>query len=195
MFCAGHTVLSGLRAADPRPGERVAVLGIGGLGHLALQIAKALGAVVTGVCSAGNVDLVRSLGADHVLDYSKVDFTGGDARYDLVFDLVGNRPLAEIRRVLTPTGRMIACAGGAENEWVGPMPQVLAGLLSNLFSKQPFVSLMAKPNTDDLATVAGMVAAGTVRPVIDRRCDLSGVPDAMRHLGEGHSRGRTVVTL
>ncbi|MDP2304724.1 MAG: NAD(P)-dependent alcohol dehydrogenase [Pseudomonadota bacterium] len=191
------TALQGLRDAGRlQAGQSVLINGAaGGVGTFAVQIAKALGAVVTGVCSAGNVELVRSIGADHVIDYGQEDFTQGGRRYDVIFDLVGNRPLAACRRVLTARGRLVACAGGVGHDWVGPMLLVLAGLATNLYSPQPFVSLMAKPNNDDLLTVCGLVEAGTVRPVIDRRYGLGEAQEAMRYLGAGHSRGKSVFML
>ncbi len=191
------TALQGLRDAGAlQAGQHVLVNGAaGGVGTWAVQIAMALGARVTGVCSGANVDLVRSLGADHVIDYQQEDFTRGSARYDVIFDLVGNHPLAACRSVLTERGRVVASAGGAENDWTGPAGQVIAGLLSNVYSAQKFVSLMALANRTDLLTVCGLVEAGKVRAVIDRRYALDEVPEAMRYLGLGHSRGKSVVTV
>jgi NADPH:quinone reductase-like Zn-dependent oxidoreductase len=194
---AATTALQGLRDAGKlQPGQSVLINGAaGGVGTFAVQIAKALGAEVTGVCSAPNVELVRSIGADHVIDYGRQDFTRGDCRYDVIFDLVGNQPLSACRRVLTERGRFVASAGGAENAWIGPMFLILTGLASNLFSSQAYVSLMARPNKDDLVTLCGLVDAGRVNPVIDRRYPLEELPEAMRHLGRGHSRGKSVITV
>ncbi len=194
---AATTALQGLRDAGRlQAGQSVLINGAaGGVGSFAVQIAKALGAEVTGVCSSANVELVRSLGADHVVDYSREDFTTGSARYDMIFDIVGNHRRSAFRRVLTDHGRLVACSGGAENAWVGPMLQVLVGLASNLVSSKPFVPLMAKPNLDDLLAVAKLVEAGQVKPLIDRRHPLRELPEALRQQGLGHVRGKTVITF
>ena len=194
---AGTTALQGLRDAGRlQPGQSVLINGAaGGVGTFAVQIAKALGAEVTGVCSGRNVELVRLLGADHVVDYDKEDFTRGDRRYDVILDLVGNRPLSACRRVLTERGRFVSSSGGAQHTWVGPLLFVLTGIASNLYSSQPFVPLAARPAKEDLITLRGLVEAGQVRPVIDRRYTLDELPDAMRYLGRGHTRGKSVVTL
>lgn len=191
------TALQALRdAGGLQAGQSVLVNGAaGGVGTFAVQIARELGAVVTGVCSARNAELVRSLGAAHVVDYAQADFTAGEARYDLILDLMGNHPLAACRRVLTPKGKLLAAAGGADHPWVGPMVGMFAGLASNAFAAQPFVPVMAKPNAADLATVAGWVAEGKLRVVIDRRYPLAEVPEALRYLGEGHTRGKSVVVM
>lgn len=191
------TALQGLRDAGKlQPGQSVLINGAaGGVGTFAVQIAKAMGAVVTGVCSAGNVALVRSIGADHVIDYCTEDFTKGERCYDVIFDLVGNHSRAACRRVLTERGRLLAAAGGAEHAWVGPMVDVLLGLASNLVSRQPFVPVMNKPNKEDLDALAALVEAGKVKPVIDRRYTLGETPEGMRALGEGHTRGKSVVTI
>ena len=191
------TALQGLRdAGQLQPGQSVLINGAaGGVGTFAVQIAKAMGAEVTGVCSARNVELVRSLGADHVIDHGKEDFTCGDRRYDLIFDLVGNHSVSARRRALTEHGRLVASAGGAEHPWVGPMFQVILGLASNLVSTQPFVSLLNKPNRADLTALGELTEAGKIKPVIDRRYSLAEVPEAMRYLGLGHSRGKSVILL
>lgn len=191
------TALQGLRDAGlVTAGQRVLINGAaGGVGTFAVQMAKSMGAVVTGVCSAGNVEMVRGLGADHVVDYGTTDFTRSGERYDVILDLIGNHPLAGFRRALTPQGRLVAVAGGAEHEWVGPMLGMIAGLLSNLWSKQKFVPLMALPSKDDLGKVVALVDAGHVRPVIDKRYPLTEIHAAMRHLGTGHSKGKSVIVL
>jgi NADPH:quinone reductase-like Zn-dependent oxidoreductase len=191
------TALQGLRdAGHVLPGQSVLINGAaGGVGTFAVQIAKALGAEVTGVCSSGNVELVRSLGADHVVDYSKEDFTRGTRHYDVILDLVGNQALSACRGVLTERGLFVASAGGADRKWFGPMFSILAGLTSNLFSTQTFVPLLNKPNKADLATLAAMVELGQITPVIDRRYTLDEVPEAMRYVGLGHSRGKSVITM
>lgn len=191
------TALQGLRDAGRlQAGQSVLINGAaGGVGTFAVQIAKALGAEVTGVCSAGNVALVRSLGADRVVDYAAEDFTEGAAAYDVILDLVGNRPASACRRALKPHGRLVAVAGGAENGWTGPLVPILKGMVGNLFSQPAFVPLAAVPRREDLAAVAAWVEAGTIKPVIDARYTLDQVPEALGRLGLGHSRGKSVVTL
>ncbi len=194
---AATTALQGLRdAGQLQAGQSVLINGAaGGVGTFAVQLARAMGAEVTGVCSARNQDLVRSLGAAHVIDYAREDFTRGERRYDLIFDLVGNQPLAACKGVLAPRGRLVASAGGGEREWVGPMFLVLAGLASNVGSTQTYVSLMAKPNPEDLAILAGYAERGELRAVIDRTCTLAEVPAALSALGGGHTRGKIVVSV
>jgi NADPH:quinone reductase-like Zn-dependent oxidoreductase len=189
------TALQGLRDAGLlASGQSVLVNGAaGGVGTFAVQIARALGGLVTGVCSARNAGLVQSLGADHVIDYGVEDFTQAGVKYDVIFDLVGNHSPVASRRALAPRGRLIACAGGAENRVTGPMFSMIAGMMSNIGSTQPFVPLVAKPCVADLVAVAALVAQGMVTPVIDRRYTLEEVPDALRYLGTGRSRGKSVV--
>jgi NADPH:quinone reductase-like Zn-dependent oxidoreductase len=191
------TALQGLRdAGGLQAGQSVLINGAaGGVGTFAVQLAAQLGAEVTGVCSGRNVELVRSLGAHHVIDYGREDFTGGGPRYDLILDLVGNHRHAALRGVLRPGGRLVAGAGGAEHTWVGPMFDTIGGLLSNIWNKERFVPLIAKPNPADLLAVAELCCAGSVRPVIERRYRLDELPEAMRALGQGHSRGKSVVLL
>ncbi len=191
------TALQGLRdAGKVQPGQAVLVNGAaGGVGAYAVQLAKAMGAVVTGVCSARNVELVRSLGADHVIDYARDDVLAGTARYDVVFDLVGNHSVGEFRQVMTPKGRFVSAAGGEAHPWIGPMGTMLAGMVSNAWSSAAFVPLVATPSVPDLADVAGRVAAGSLRVVVDRRWRLEEVPEALNYLGTGRSRGKSVVVL
>lgn len=191
------TALQGLRDAGKlQPGQSVLINGAaGGIGTFAVQLAKALGAEVTGVCSTGNVALVQSLGADHVIDYKQEDFTVGSPRFDVILDLVGNRSAAACRRVLKEGGRLVAVAGGIEYEWTGPLFPILQGLLGNLFTSKTFVPLGAKPNTQDLKTMVELVAAGKVKPVIDQRFSLAQVPDALRLQGQGHARGKSVIRV
>lgn len=191
------TALQGLRDAGKlQPGQSVLINGAaGGIGTFAVQLAKALGAEVTGVCSTGNVALVQSLGADHVIDYKQEDFTLGSPRFDVILDLVGNRSAAACRRVLKEGGRLVAVSGGIEYEWTGPLFPILQGLLGNLFSSKTFVPLGAKPNVQDLTTVVELVAAGKVRPFIDQRFSLAQVADALRLQGQGHARGKSVIRV
>lgn len=189
------TALQGLRdAGRVQPGQRVLVHGAaGGVGLFAIQLAKAMGAHVTGVCSTRNVDLVREHGADEVVDYTCEDFFAGDARYDVILDLVGNHRPGALRKVLVPCGVLVACAGGSDNRWFGPLGTTIGGLFSNLGSAQKFVPLMAKPSVADLEAVGAFVATGVLRPFIERRYSLAEVPAALRQLGLGHNRGKTVV--
>ncbi len=191
------TALQGLRdAGQLKPGQSVLVVGAsGGVGTFAVQIARAMGAEVTGVCSGRNAELVRSLGASAVIDYTAGDFTTSKQRFDIIFDTICDQPLAACRRVLTPNGRYVSCGGGERNRWTGPMIPMLWGMLGNLFTRQPFVPLMATPNPADLAAVAELVASGAVRPVIDRRFPLGEAADAMRYLGSGRVRGKCLLTL
>jgi NADPH:quinone reductase-like Zn-dependent oxidoreductase len=190
------TALQGLRDHGRlQAGQHVLVVGAsGGVGSFAVQIAKALGAEVTGVCSTRNVELVRSLGADHVIDYSTEDFTAGGPRYDLIFDNVGAHSLRASRRALKPGGRLLA-NGARIHGWVGGLGRVVgAGLQSVVVRGQgrPFVSL---PDPEDLATLLRMVEAGQVRPVIDRSVPLEETAAAIAYVAEGHNRGTTVITM
>lgn len=190
------TALQGLRDhGHLQAGQHVLVVGAsGGVGSFAVQIAKALGAEVTGVCSTRNVELVRSLGADHVIDYTAEDFTAGGPRYDLIFDNVGAHSLRATRRALEPGGRLLA-NGARIHGWIGGLGRILgAGVQSIVVRSQgrPFVSL---PQPEDLATLLEMVEAGQVRPLIDRSVPLEDTADAIAHVAEGHSRGTTVITM
>jgi NADPH:quinone reductase-like Zn-dependent oxidoreductase len=188
---AAITALQGLRAAaDVGPGQHVLVNGAaGGVGTFAVQIAKALGAEVTGVCSTRNVELVRSLGADHVVDYTKEDFTSGPGRYDLILDNVGNRPFAACRRVLAPGGVVLPNTGHAG------MGYVLAAFARSAFVRQQARPLMVTPRAEDLETLTAWIEAGQVRPVIDRTYELADTPAAVAYVGEGHARGKVVVVV
>lgn len=173
-----------------QPGQKVLINGAsGGVGTFAVQIAKALGAEVTGVCSPGNIDMVRSIGADHVIDYTREDFTEGEPRYDLILDNVASHSFAAYRRVLKPGGRLIPSSGHAG------MGYVLKAFLLPVFVHQierPFVST---PNQDDLSTLTEMVEAGRVTPVIDRMYPLSESAEAFRYLDHGHARGKVIVVV
>ncbi len=193
---AATTALQGLRDhGQIEPGHNVLIVGAsGGVGTFAVQIAKALGAEVTGVCSTRNVDLVRSLGADHVIDYAHDDFTQGGRRYDLIFQVSGTRSPSDCRRVLTSKGRLVLISGDSEGHWIGPVARVVKALLLSPFVSQKMVTYTVKPNTKDLQFLTGLIEAGTVTPVIDRTYSLSQVPDALAYLEEGHARGKVVIT-
>ena len=192
---AGLTALQILRKARVGSGQHVLIVGAGGgIGSLAVQLAKALGAVVTGVQSTGALALVRSLGADHVIDYTKDDFTTGGIRYDVVFDNVCNRTLAEVRRVLAPGGTFVPNGGGSPEKGIS-----ISGLV-RLLASRPFISQTilfggTKPNRADLQTLADMIQAGTLTPVLARCYPLSAFAEAFRHLESGHAHGKIVVTV
>ena len=194
---SGSTALRGLRDAGKlKPGQHVLVIGAGGgVGTFAVQIAKALGAEVTGVCSTTKVDMVRSLGADHVIDYTRDDFTGSGQRYDLILDIAGNRPLSHLRRVLTRRGTLVIIGGEGGDRWIGGVDRQLRALVRSPFVRQNFRSPIVIPREQDLLALKELVEAGQVTPVIDRTYPLSEVPDAIRYLEAGHARGKVVITV
>ncbi|MDM4718793.1 NAD(P)-dependent alcohol dehydrogenase [Micromonospora sp. WMMA1363] len=178
-----------------RPGQQVLVNGAaGGVGTFAVQIAKALGAEVTGVCSTRNAELVRSIGADHVIDYTKEDFTRGGRRHDIILDNVGNHPLSACLRALTPRGTIVPI-GGTGGHVVGPLGRMLHALALSLFVRQRLVPFLARPTKDDLEAVRDLLESGKVTPVIDRTYPLNELPAAIRHLEAGHARGKIVITV
>jgi NADPH:quinone reductase-like Zn-dependent oxidoreductase len=183
--------LHGLRdAGKVQPGQKVLINGAsGGVGTFAVQIAKSLGAEVTGVCSTRNVDMIRSIGADHVIDYTQEDFTQSGQRYDLILDNVGNHSFSDCRRALTSQGTLIPNTGHAGMGYV-----VKAFVLSAFVRQQggPFISM---PNNEDLVVLKELVEAGKVKPVIDRTYPLSETPEAIGYIGEGHARGKVVITI
>jgi len=195
---AALTALQGFRdKAHLQPGQKVLINGAaGGVGTFAVQIAKTFGVEVTGVCSTRNVELVRSIGADIVIDYTREDFTSNGKQYDVIFDLVANHSFAEHRRALTPRGIYI---GAGMIGLDGSMGQLLMRLLPELvkwrFVSQKSVSLLARLNQQDLAAIGALIAEGRVTPVIDRRYSLSELPDAVRYLEQGHARGKVIIDL
>jgi NADPH:quinone reductase-like Zn-dependent oxidoreductase len=193
---SAFTALQGLRdKGHIQPGKKVLINGAsGGVGTFAVQIAKSFGADVTGVCSTRNVEMVRSIGADHVIDYTREEFTKSRQRYDLILDSVGNHSLLACRRVLSPKGIYIV-NGGPEGRWIGPLARGIRALVLSRFVGQNFVMFFAKRSKEDLTTIRGLVGAGKVTPVIDRRYRLSEVPDAIRYLEEGHAQGKVVITV
>jgi NADPH:quinone reductase-like Zn-dependent oxidoreductase len=196
---AGITALQALRdRAQAGPGQRILINGAsGGVGTFAVQIAKAYGAHVTGVCSTRNVDLVRSLGADQVIDYKKEDFTRGDIKFDVILDNVGNRSLAEYRRALVPDGKYILIGGGGPQDQgvIGPMWKVAGAALKDKFVSQDMRFFLASMNGKDLAVLAGLIQSGQVTPVIDRQYPLSQVKEAVAYLEQGHARGKVVLIM
>ncbi|HEY8185607.1 MAG TPA: NAD(P)-dependent alcohol dehydrogenase [Pyrinomonadaceae bacterium] len=194
---AGLTALQGLRKGKIQPGQKVLINGAaGGVGTFAVQIAKSYGAEVTGVCSTRNVEMVRSIGADRVFDYTREDFTKSGQHYDLIFDLVANHSFSARRRVLNPKGTYIG-AGivGLGGSMVRLLAHQITKLLMSRFVSQKVVTLMAKISKEDLAILGELIEAGKVTPVIDRCYSLSEVPDAIRYLEEGHARGKVVITF
>ena len=194
---AALTALQGLRDKGRiQPGHKVLINGAsGGVGTFAVQIAKALGAEVTAVCSTRNVDLVRSIGADHVIDYTREDFTRSDRRYDLMLDVAGSRSWSKCKRVLNPQATLVIVGAPKGNRLIGPLGHVLKVWLAALRSSQKAVFFIAKFNKPDMEILRELLAAGKVKPVIDRRYALSETGDALRYVGEGHARGKVVVTV
>ena len=197
---AGITALQALRdKGKVQPGQKVLINGAsGGVGTFAVQIAKSLGADVTGVCSTRNVDLVQSLGADHVIDYTKEDFTKGAERYDVMLDNVGNHSLSECRGVLTPNGKYVLIGGGGANEqgFLGGLGKALWAMVFSKFVNQQMGMMMADANGKDLTILADMMESGKLKPVIDRTYkSLAEIPDAIRYLEQGHARGKVVITV
>jgi len=196
---AGFTALQGLRQGNIQPGQKVLINGAtGGVGTFAVQIAKSLGAEVTGVCSTGKVDLVRSIGADHVIDYTKEDFTKDDQRYDVIFDNVNNHSFSDRRRVLTPNGVCVLAGIGGAGLHPGMLGRVVGILKANLLSRfvrQKFVRYGTETNKEDLKLLSDLMQTGKVTPVIDRIYKLSETAEAMRYFEEGHARGKVVITV
>src|SRR2546427_2094322 len=194
---AGLTALQGLRdKGEIQSGQKVLINGAsGGVGTFAVQIAKALGAEVTGVCSTRNVDLVRSIGADHVIDYTREDFTRSGRRYDLMFDVAGSRSWSECKRILDPQATLVIVGAPKGGRLMGPLSHIVRVRLAALRSSRKVVWFIAKMNKPDMAVLRDLLQARKVTPVIDRRYKLSEVPDALRYLGEGHAQGKIIITV
>ena len=195
---SGSTALRAVRdEGRVRPGQTVLVIGAsGGVGSLAVQIAKGLGASVTGVCSTAKADLVRSIGADDVIDYTREDFTDGSLRWDLIVDNAGRRPLSQLRRALTPKGTLVIVGGDGGGRWTGGFFRgVLRAPIVSLFVGQRLRGLATKVKQEDLVTLTELVEAGTLTPVIDRTYPLIEAPDAIRYLAEGHAAGKIVIKI
>jgi NADPH:quinone reductase-like Zn-dependent oxidoreductase len=195
---AAITALQGLRdEGQIQPGQKVLINGAsGGVGTFAVQIAKALGAEVTAVCSTRNVDLVRSLGADHVVDYTREDFSRSDRRYDLMLDIAGSRSWSECKRVLTPEAILVIVGAKRGNgRLLGPLSHVIRMRLASVPNSQKIVFFIAKLDKPDLAVMRQLLESGKVTPVVERRYELTDVADALRYLGEGHAQGKLVITV
>jgi len=197
---AAATPMAGLVAQQAlrsiRAGQKVLVNGAsGGIGTFAVQIAKARGAEVTGVCSTRNVELVRSLGADHVIDYTKSNFTQGRERYDLILDNVSNHSLSDLRRALNPTGTLVPNGGGFDNRWFASAGRLVRGKVLFARGGQTMLNFLVSMKSEHLLTLAPLIEAGALTPVIDRTFPLSQAAEAIAHVGEGHARGKTVITV
>ncbi|MGB5373448.1 MAG: NAD(P)-dependent alcohol dehydrogenase [Polyangiales bacterium] len=191
------TALQGLRDhAEAQPGQRVLIIGAsGGIGTFAVQLAKAFGAEVTGVCSTTKVDMVRSLGADHVIDYVLDDFTQSSQRHDVILDMAGNRSLSTLRRALTPEGTLVIIGGEEGGRWLGGTDRQIRALLLSPFVRQRLRTFVAKESAEDLLVLKELIESGKVTPVIDRTYALREAADAIRHLKEGHARGKLVLSV
>jgi NADPH:quinone reductase-like Zn-dependent oxidoreductase len=194
---AGLTALQGLRDhGRVEAGQRVLIIGAaGGVGTFAVQIAKALGAEVTGVCSTGKVDLDRSLGADHVVDYTQEDFTRTDERYHLMLDVAGSRSWSACKRVLKPDATLVLVGGPKANRMFGPLGHVIRLRLGGLLARRNVTFFIAKLTKEDMVVLRELLEAGKVKPVVERRYELSEIADALRYLGEGHARAKIVITI
>lgn len=198
-YVAGLTALQALRdGAAIRPGDKVLINGAsGGVGTYAVQIAKWLGAEVTGVCSTRNVDLVRSLGADHVIDYTRGDFLDSTERFDVIMDNVANRPLLDIRRVLRPQGKYLVIGGGGpdENPWIGAFEAPIKAAVISWFVDQDMAFFLSNASAADVVTLAQLMAEGKVKTIVDRQYPLAEIQTAMRYLETGRARGKVVLTM
>ena len=194
---AAVTALQGLRdAGEIRSGQKVLIVGAsGGVGTFAVQIAKWYGANVTGVCSTRNLEMVRSLGADQVIDYTREDFTQTGQRYDLIFQLAGTASPSACRRALTAKGRLVLSSGDSPGRVIGPVGRIFKAVLLTPFVGQTLLPFIAKPSSDDLQFLGGLIEAGRVTPVIDRTYPLRESADAIRYLETGHARGKVVITV
>ena len=194
---SGVTALQALRDRGAvQPGQHVLVIGAsGGVGTFAVQLAKAFGAEVTGVCSTTKVDLVRSLGADHVVDYRREDFAASGARYDLILDIGGNTSLSRLRRALTAKGTLVIVGGETSGKWLGGSDRQVRAMVLSMFVSQKLGTFIAAVKRDDLLVLAQLAESGQLTPAVDRTFSLDEAPKAIRHVEEGHARGKAVVTI
>ena len=194
---SGQTALQGLRdRGQVQPGQKVLIIGAsGGVGTFAVQLARAFGAQVTGVCGTTKVDLVRSIGASHVIDYKREDFTNSEERYDVILDIGGNPSLSRLRRALAPTGTLVIAGGETGGRWLAGNDRQLRALLLSRFVGQKLTTFISAQNHNDLIVLTELIEAGKIKPVIDRTYPLSEVPKAIRYLEQGHARGKIVITV
>ena len=194
---SGLTALHGLRDhGRVESGQKVLIIGAsGGVGTFAVQLAKVFGAEVTAVCSTTKVDMVRSLGADHVIDYTRDDFAEGEQRYDVILDIGGNASLARLRRALTPKGTLVIAGGETSGRWLGGTDRQLRALVLSRFVGQKLTTFISKENREDLIVLKELIESGKVTPVIDRTYPLAEAPQAIRYLEQGHARGKVVITV
>jgi NADPH:quinone reductase-like Zn-dependent oxidoreductase len=194
---AASTALQALRDHGRiEPGHKVLIIGAsGGVGTFAVQIAKSFDAEVSGVCSTTNVQMVRSLGAEHVIDYTKEDFTHSGQTYDLIFQLAGTLSPSECRRALTPKGTLVISSGESEGRWIGPVERVIKALVLSPFVSQKMASFTVKPNREDLQLLKQFIEDATLTPVIDRTYPLAQVPEAIGYVEEGHARGKVLISV
>jgi NADPH:quinone reductase-like Zn-dependent oxidoreductase len=194
---AGLVALQALRDhGNVQAGQKVLINGAsGGIGTFAVQIAKSLGADVTGVCSTGNVDLVRSIGADHVIDYTREDFTRSDQRYDFILDNVSNHSLSDLRGALTPTGALVPNGGGFDNHWFASGGRVISAHVLKRLVDPRLRPFLVSHSHEDLVVLKELIEAGKLTPVMDRTYPLSETPQAIGHVGEGHTRGKVAITV
>jgi NADPH:quinone reductase-like Zn-dependent oxidoreductase len=194
---SGLTALQGLRDhGRVEPGQEVLIIGAsGGVGTYAVQLAKAFGAHITGVCSTTKVEMVRSIGADHVIDYTRDDFAEGEQRYDLILDIGGNSSLTRLRRTLTPEGTLLIVGGEGGGRWFGGIDRQLRAMMLSPFVGQKLGTFISKENHEDMIVLKDLIESGAVTPVIDRTYPLAEVPEAIRYLEEGHARGKVVITM
>lgn len=197
VAASGFAALQGLRdQGRVRPGQRVLVIGAGGgVGTFAVQLAKAFGAHVTGVCGGAKADLVRSIGADDVIDYTREDFADRGRRYDLILDTAGRRSLSRLRRALTPSGTLVIVGGEGGGRWLQGTDRQLRALVLAPFSRQRLRALLSVPREQDLRDLAELIESGQVTPVIDRTYPLGEVPEAIRYLRGGHAGGKIAITV
>jgi len=193
---SGSTALQGLRdRGKVEPGQEVLIVGAsGGVGTYAVQLAKAFGAGVTAVCSTAKMDVVRSVGADHVIDYTRDDFADGQQRYDVILDIGGNASLSRLRRALTPKGTLVIVGGEKDGRWLGGSDRQIRALVLSPFVGQKLGTFISSPNHQDLIVLKELIEAGKVTPAIDRTYPLSESPQAIRYVAEGHARGKVVIT-
>ena len=194
---SGMTALNGLRDAGKiQSGQNVLIIGAaGGVGTYAVQLAKAFGAAVTGVCSTSKADLVRAIGADEVVDYTREDFTDGTRQFDLILDTAGRRPLSHLRRALTPQGTLVIVGGEGGDRWLGGFQRQIFAPVRSRFSQQKLLGLISKERQRDLLTLKDLIEEGKLTPVIGRTFPLSEAPQAIRYLEQGHARGKAVLRI